>query len=232
MKASKHTAKRAKPLPSGEKSPAASGLRQRKRQQTRERLTRAAMSLFLERGFEATTVDDIVEGAGVSKPALYRLFESKKHLYLSLLERHRDELAAAALAEVTVEGNPRVWLPAMVDAWFVYVESHPFTSRMFRDTTADPDIQALRAELQRRQRAADVALLREFAPDLPDSELEPLGEVIRSSLYGLALWWAEHPDTARAALVSAMVRVVSGIVLTAGQPRDHRPSTCREGPSR
>ena len=52
--------KKAKPLLSKAKPTAnAPGLRARKRQQTRERLTRAAMALFLERGFEATTLDDI-----------------------------------------------------------------------------------------------------------------------------------------------------------------------------
>lgn len=82
---------------------------------------------------------------------------------------------------------------------------------MFRDTSADRDVEALRADLQGRQRAADVALLRKFGTDLDESQLEPFGEVIRSSLYGLALWWADHPDTPRSTLVSAMVRVVTGI---------------------
>jgi AcrR family transcriptional regulator len=151
----------------------------------------------------------------VSKPALYRFFDSKQHLYMTLLERHRDGLAAAALAEVAADEPPERWLPKMVDAWFAYVEAHPFTSCMFRDDSADPDVQSLRAELQRRQRAADAALLRQFVPELDEGELEPLGEAIRASLYGLALWWADHPGTPRAALVSTMVRIVTGIVLSA-----------------
>jgi AcrR family transcriptional regulator len=187
------------------------------RSQIRRAIEDAAAELFAAKGYEAATVDDIVAKAEVSKPALYRFFESKKHLYLTLLERHRDELAAAALAELDPDADPRSWLPAMLDAWFVYVSSHPFTRCMFRDTTADPDIEALRADLQARQRAADAALLREFAADLGESELEPLGEVIRSSLYGLALWWADHPDAARSTLVSAMVRVITGIALPSRQ---------------
>jgi len=156
-----------------------------------------------------------VNAAGVSKPALYRFFESKQHLYMTLLERHRDELAAAALAQVAAGEPPERWLPEMVDAWFAYVEAHPFTSCMFRDDSAEPDVRALRTEVQRRQRAADVALLRQFVPELEEAELEPLGEAIRASLYGLALWWANHPETPRATLVSTMVRVVTGIVLSA-----------------
>jgi AcrR family transcriptional regulator len=161
--------------------------------------------------------------AEVSKPALYRFFESKQQLYMTLLERHRDELAAAALAEVTADEPPERWLPRMIDAWFAYVEAHPFTSCMFRDESADPDVQALRTELQGRQRAADVALLRRFVPEIDEPELEPLGEAIRASLYGLALWWVSHPDTPRATLVSTMVRIVTGIVLSAREASEFGP---------
>ena len=102
----------------------------------------------------------------------------------------------------------------MLDAWFGYVEHHPYCSLLFRDTTGDPAVQALHLELQRRQRSADVALIREFAPDIPDDELEPLGEIVRSSLYGLALYWRDHPQTPRRTLVNAMERMVTGIIAT------------------
>jgi len=56
-----------------------------------------------------------------------------------------------------------------------------------------------------------VALLREFAPGLPESELEPLGEIIRSSLAGLALWWLDNPQVPRACVVAAMLRMTRGL---------------------
>jgi AcrR family transcriptional regulator len=174
----------------------------------------AAARQFAERGYTATTVEDIVAAAGVSKPMLYRHFDSKKALHMKLLERRRDELAAAALDGLLQgDGDPKQRLPAMIDAWFAHVEQHPDTSRiLFQDATGDPDIQALQHELRGRQRAADVALMREYAPGLPEAELEPLGEIIRSSLTGLALWWLAHPDVARAVVVGAMLRVIEGLL--------------------
>ncbi len=176
----------------------------------------AAARLFAERGYGATTVEDIVSAAGVSKPMLYRHFASKKELQMKLLERRRDELAAAPLDEfLHGPGEPGQRLPAMIDAWFAHVEQHPHTSRnLFQDATGEPDIEALQRELRRRQRAADVALLREFAPQLPEAELEPLGEIIRSSLTGLALWWLDHPDTPRAVVVAAVLRTTRGVLST------------------
>jgi AcrR family transcriptional regulator len=183
----------------------------------RELIEGAAARLFADRGYAATTVEDIVALAGVSKPMLYRHFESKKQLHMKLLERRRDELAAAPLDSfLQGPGEPEQRLPAMIDAWFAHVEQHPHTSRLlFQDATGDPDIQALQRDLRSRQRAADIALLREFAPELPEHELEPLGEIIRSSLTGLGLWWLDNPEVPRAVVVAAMLRVTTGMLLTA-----------------
>lgn len=187
------------------------------RAETRADIEDAATRLFAERGYAATTVDDIAAAAGLSKPMLYRHFDSKKELHMALLERHRDELAAAALQPFLAgEREPIDRLPAMIDAWFVHAQQNPYVLRLlFRDTTGDRDVQALHVELQRRQRAADVALIREFAPRIPEAELEPLGEVIRSSLTGLALWWLDHPEVPRDTLVAAMLRMVRGLLATA-----------------
>ncbi len=182
----------------------------------RQLIEDAAARLFARRGYAATTVGDIVAEAGVSKPMLYRHFESKKELQMKLLERRRDELAAAPLDSfLQGEGEPEQRLPAMIDAWFAHVEAHPDSSRMlFTDTAGDADVQALQHELRRRQRAADVALMRELAPWLPEDELEPLGEIIRSSLTGLALWWLERPEVPRAVVVAAVLRMTTGVLQT------------------
>ncbi|HEY1458146.1 MAG TPA: TetR/AcrR family transcriptional regulator [Solirubrobacteraceae bacterium] len=180
----------------------------------RQRIEDAAARLFAQRGYAATTVDDIVEAAGLTKPMLYRHFESKKHLHMALLERHRDELAAAPLDQfIRGRHDPPTTLGPMIEAWFAHIEGHPYTWRMlFADTTGDPDVQALHSELRARQRAADVALLREFAPTLPEAQLEPLGEAIRCALTGLALWWLEHPHVPRAVLVDTMLRITQGFL--------------------
>ena len=71
------------------------------------------------------------------------------------------------------------------------------------------------------RRAAGAAAGRRRGPAagiralLPEAQLEPLGETIRSSLYGLALLWLDRPELEREVLVAAMVRVVRGILLSA-----------------
>ncbi|WP_409334830.1 TetR family transcriptional regulator [Bradyrhizobium neotropicale] len=77
---------------------AAPGLRARKRQETREKLTRAAMALFLERGFEATTLDDIVAAADISRRTFFHYFASKEDVVFAWQEEASAALIAAVAA--------------------------------------------------------------------------------------------------------------------------------------
>src|SRR2546421_114378 len=82
-----------------------------------------------------------------------------------------------------------------------------FAPLLLYDTSGDPEVAAFVEELHAQQRGADIALLREFAPQIPEAELEPLGEAIRSSLAGLGLYWLDHPELERERLVAAMRRI-------------------------
>lgn len=58
------------------------GRRERKRQETRDRIAAAARTLFAERGFDAVTVAEIAEAADVSEPTVYNHFATKEDLVL------------------------------------------------------------------------------------------------------------------------------------------------------
>ena len=83
----------------------APGLRARKRQQTRERLTRAAMALFRERGFEATTLDDIAAAAEVSRRSFFHYFASKEDVVFAWQEELTAALVAAVAARPASEST-------------------------------------------------------------------------------------------------------------------------------
>jgi AcrR family transcriptional regulator len=78
--------------------PSTPGLRQRKRQQTRERLTEAAMALFLDRGFEGTTLDDIAAAADISRRSFFHYFASKEDVVFAWQEESTASLIAAVAA--------------------------------------------------------------------------------------------------------------------------------------
>ena len=73
------------------------GLRERKRQQTRQELISAAMRLFEARGYEQTTVAEIATAAGVSTKTFFNYFASKDEVLFPHLSRRIE--AAVALIE-------------------------------------------------------------------------------------------------------------------------------------
>jgi len=60
------------------------GLRARKRRETMRRITDAGIRLFLERGYDATTLDDIAAAAAISRRTIFHYFKSKDDILLSL----------------------------------------------------------------------------------------------------------------------------------------------------
>jgi len=64
------------------------------KEEVKKRIIEVAYSLFLEKGFHATTMDDIAKGLGVTKPALYQYFPGKEGLYAAVAERARQDFNA------------------------------------------------------------------------------------------------------------------------------------------
>src|SRR5207248_732119 len=71
------------------------GLRERKKQRTRETIARAARELFAERGYHATTLPDIAEAADVSTRTIFAYFPSKEDILFSDFPLMKAALAQA-----------------------------------------------------------------------------------------------------------------------------------------
>ncbi|GAA2822374.1 TetR/AcrR family transcriptional regulator [Kribbella solani] len=74
------------------------GLRERKKQQTYDALSQAAIELFLEHGFDQVAVADIAAAADVSKPTLFKYFPTKEDLVMHRIADHRQEAARIVAA--------------------------------------------------------------------------------------------------------------------------------------
>jgi AcrR family transcriptional regulator len=68
------------------------GLRERKKQQTRDRIRSAARELFIERGFERVTVSEVALAADVSEATAFNYFPTKEDLFFGGLEVFEEQL--------------------------------------------------------------------------------------------------------------------------------------------
>jgi AcrR family transcriptional regulator len=176
-------------------------------------IVEAAGRLFGERGYDDARLEDIAAEAGVTKPIVYRHFDGKRALYLSLLERHREDLGSFAGA-IPAEGDVEQRLRAVLEIWVDYVETHSYAWKMlFRDTGGGPDVMAFRSDVHARARTVLVEIIRSLAGrSIPRREIEPLAELMSMGMAALVLWWMDNPAVARDAIVDAMVRVWAGVL--------------------
>jgi AcrR family transcriptional regulator len=77
---------------------------QQQREASIEALLKAALGLFVSRGYERTTVDDIAERAGLSKGSVYFYFESKEGLLYALFDQIEQVVIARMLENLAAAG--------------------------------------------------------------------------------------------------------------------------------
>src|SRR5258705_6896281 len=82
------------------------GLRERKKRDARAAISQAAVALFAERGFDAVTVAEVAEAAGVSAKTVFNYFPVKEDLVLESRERLEEELLRAVADRV--DGTPAI----------------------------------------------------------------------------------------------------------------------------
>ncbi|GAB2841968.1 TetR family transcriptional regulator [Streptomyces deserti] len=93
------------------------GLRERKKQRTRDALLRAALELFTTRGYEATTVDDIAAAVDVSQRTFFRYFASKEEAAFFVPRLAESHVVAAVRARPPGEAPLEALRRAVLESW-------------------------------------------------------------------------------------------------------------------
>lgn len=89
----------------------------------RRQLLDVALHAFAEHGFHGTSMNDVAEAAGVTKPVLYQHFASKKALYRELVDDLGTHLEGAIVAAVAEAEGPRQQVEAGFRAYFRWATS-------------------------------------------------------------------------------------------------------------
>jgi AcrR family transcriptional regulator len=128
------------------------------REEVKEKIVGAAFTLFIGKGYHGTTMGEIAESLGVTKPALYQYFPGKEELFAAVAERARQEFKGTL--ERSYEGrNIRDGSAALFDALLRYVPQ-------FNGMYSEMLLLAARNEKLRRvllqDRAEDIRVIESF----------------------------------------------------------------------
>lgn len=97
------------------------GLRERKRRETLRRITEAGMCLFIEKGYDATTIEEIAASAGISRRTFFYYFRSKDDILLNM-QNGMGDMLVDALRTMPADMRP---LDAIRDAMIEVCASVP-----------------------------------------------------------------------------------------------------------
>jgi AcrR family transcriptional regulator len=171
-------------------------LRERQAEATRELLVSIARERFTTQGYAATSIEDIVQRAGVAKGALYHHFSGKDALFRAVYEAVLADVVSAVMAAALAEQEPwagvRAGLSAFLDACL---------DPAFRRIVVLESVSVLQSEVREGGIGqVELPMLRTVltplaASDvLPGVAVEPLAHVALGGLYGAALFIARSPD--------------------------------------
>ena len=173
--------------------------RERHRVQTRDRLYRAALELFAERGFLETTVEDITEAADVGKGTFFNYFPTKEHILAEFggertaaVERALEKARSTKGSVLDVIGELAIDAAGQSDL------NAPLLRAIF---AAHASCAPVRAELHKRKLFARRMLAemfrigqqrREIRDDMAATDL---ARITQMTCMGLTMSWAIHPES-------------------------------------
>lgn len=146
---------------------------QEKTQQTQEELLQAALELFQENGFFATTIADITERAGYAKGSFYRHWQSKDDIILQLIERKLADYRAARTPRLAKAQSLSDALDAIWDFLDAIMDDSNW-SRVFLEFTIHASRhENLKAELAKRGCRLSNPIFAELVRDFVSSDFPP-----------------------------------------------------------
>jgi AcrR family transcriptional regulator len=190
-------------------------LRARHAEETRQLLIATARDLFIEHGFAATSIDEIIQRAGVAKGALYHHFNGKNDLFRAVYDAVQADAVGGVVAAALGEREPwaavRAGLSAFLDACL---------DPAFRRVVVLDSVSVLQQDVwDGGIEHNELPMLRTVLTPLVDAQLlpgvgvEPLAHVTLGGLYGAALFIARshRPPAARREVEAVLDTLVAGL---------------------
>ena len=192
---------------------ASESLKRLKQQVVRNALNAAAVELFLARGFENVTVEEIARTAGVSRRTFFRYYESKE----DVMVEHSERLGELLLAELTARPLDEQPLVAIRNALVPAMESGLVERSLLRDSIRllRKNTPLRRAMMEHRNRLEEriAALMAQRMHSLPGDNTPMLLAFLTRALYDSAFnAWYDHETGDITSLVDDLIGRLCAIV--------------------
>jgi len=165
-----------------------------------QQIIEVACRIFAETGFAATSVADVAEAAGISKPLIYNYFGSKDGLYAACV-RHAAEVLTAEIERTAQSGTVGLARAVVtLDGMFRALAPQPWIWHLVFDPTSprDGEVGAILDAHEQRIFAfgqEGVAELLRLAGNDDPADTSAMRAVWENVFRALVTWWLEHPES-------------------------------------
>ncbi len=178
---------------------------------TRLALIEAARRLFVEKGYADTATPDIVQGAGVTRGALYHHFEDKKALLKAVVEREAASVAQAIEEMSVPAATPRAALLAGASAYFEAMAAPGRTRLLLLEAPAVFGIDGVMAiDRDNAEATLKAGLAALLGSDVDGERLQALTDLLSAAFDRAAL--AIGGGAERAVYERAIAELLDGLV--------------------
>jgi AcrR family transcriptional regulator len=157
-----------------------------------DRILKKALELFSEKGYDATSVREICEAAGITKPTLYHFYGSKEGVYRAIVEGALERLRADLALALAGEGSLRDRLVRMAQAYVEATRREPDLARFIMALIHNSPGSAPATDLVGFYRGILDALAREVEGGVARGEILPGPTDVRLLVFMGALGEAMH----------------------------------------
>lgn len=165
----------------------------RRVQRTRRQLQESLMSLILEKGYDAVTIEDITEQADLGRTTFYLHYKDKEELLMQSLEAVFDDLVAQIQRRSIDE-----WVAHGQGPWTLAFEHAAENARFYQIILSGQGGDGIKRRIQTYIAATAKTTITRRAEELGASlslPIDVLSNYIASSLLGLIAWWLESEQT-------------------------------------
>ncbi len=174
----------------------------------REQLIEIARGLFAERGFDASSVEEIAARAGVSKPVVYEHFGGKEGLYAVVVDREVRDLLTM-IREALTAGHPRMLLEQAALALLDYIEQSSDGFRILvRDSPVGSASGSFMSILSDVASRVEYILAAEFTSRGFDADAAPIyAQMLVGMVATTGQWWLDARQPSKEEVAAHLVNL-------------------------
>ena len=161
------------------------GFSDEERARIREDLIQTGRELMIRYGPKKTTITDITEAVGISKPMFYRFFDSKSNLYLEILRRESDDLHETIRDALDGVTDPCTGLERVLGCYREYFENSPLVRQTFTQENYREIFRNISPEELQQIRQEGVADILPFIEALQEQSNGPFADRDPATVLGV-----------------------------------------------